>query len=361
MLDRLLSDFGVSTNGYPTFWCGLSYHEPLLFLRQTGCNLVNAYVQFVKWWLTWLTTHRPNPSLLSKLARGVLLLGPFSLLVALLRLRLLLGKRTQLLGRTADGCEIRCQLPDLIQMYIGLFGVWEPDLTAFIRSRLRPGDVFIDVGANIGYFSLLASHQVGETGRVVAIDALPSNFAELESNLACNAGSGNVRALNRAVSDRIGTLDVFAGPAHNVGLATTAPGKRQDLKLEATVESAPLSKLLEPKEISGARLLKIDVEGAEPEVLRGIVELLDYFDHELEIVVELSPAWWREVRLTPEELLQPFRRAGFYSYVMDNNYWPWRYLWPDAVQRPRWIAQLSDKRVKRIDLVLSRKRVDHLS
>lgn len=60
---------------------------------------------------------------------------------------------------------------DLIQRYLYLFGAWEPHLTGWLRRRLRPGDGFVDVGANIGVFSVLAARLVGESGRVVAIEA----------------------------------------------------------------------------------------------------------------------------------------------------------------------------------------------
>ena len=315
---------------------------------------MQALIRFTRSCCQWLTTEHADPSRLSRLWRGILLVPIFGLLVVLLRIKLALGTSVTLNSQTINGQQMRCRLPDLIQMYITVFGVWEPDLTHFIGTRLQPNDVFIDVGANIGYFSLLASQRVGPQGKVVAIDALPSNFAELQHNISGNPSTENIRAINRAVSDEVGTLQVYAGPSHNVGLATTAPGQRQNLQHEASIEAAPLSDLLSIEEIRQARVLKIDVEGAEPAVLAGMGKFLEACQPNLEILVELSPGWWTDKQLTPEQLVAPFRAAGFNTYLMDNNYWPWRYLWPNAVRPARRVTQLPDQRVKRIDLVLSK-------
>ena len=66
-----------------------------------------------------------------------------------------------------------CDPRDLIQRMILHFGVWEPDVSRVIEQSLAPGDVFVDIGANIGYDTLLASSRVGPTGRVVSIEASP--------------------------------------------------------------------------------------------------------------------------------------------------------------------------------------------
>lgn len=238
-------------------------------------------------------------------------------------------------------------------MYILLFKVWEPDTTAFVVSGLRPGDAFIDVGANIGYFSLLASSCVGEAGRVVAIDASPSNYAELKYNVEAN-NAANIRAMNAAAGEKKGVIEVFWGPSHNAGMATTSPGTRRGLRAEARIEAAPLGELLQNDEIRRARLLKIDIEGAEPGVVAGLRSFLAAANPDLEVLLELSPQWWADPALSPEDVIRPFREAGFHTYVIDNNYMVWRYLWPNAVRPPRRIDRLPDRSVKQIDIVLSR-------
>ncbi|MGW8556570.1 hypothetical protein [Streptomyces tubercidicus] len=66
--------------------------------------------------------------------------------------------------RTRFGVATAVDTQDLIQRYVYMFGVWEPHMPHWLQRRLRPGDTYIDVGANIGYFSLLAAHLVGDRG-----------------------------------------------------------------------------------------------------------------------------------------------------------------------------------------------------
>ena len=65
---------------------------------------------------------------------------------------------------TRDGLRMRINFPDQIQERIYLFGVWEPVITRFVKSRLKPGDLFVDIGANVGYYSLLAAKLVRPGG-----------------------------------------------------------------------------------------------------------------------------------------------------------------------------------------------------
>src|ERR1700722_13409006 len=154
---------------------------------------------------------------------------------------------------------MRCNPSDLIQSYVFHFGVWEPEISHLVGQILRPGDVFVDIGANVGYDTLLGSSLVGPQGQVIAIEASPITFAKLKENIALNK-STNIRAVNVAVSDRVGRLDLFDVSERNSGAATTVAGRGS--KVVASVEALPLTQILTPAEISSVRLIKIDVEGA---------------------------------------------------------------------------------------------------
>jgi FkbM family methyltransferase len=250
------------------------------------------------------------------------------------------------------GLQFRCALPDLVQMYIWLFDAWEPDLTAFITDRLRGGGSFIDVGANVGYFSATAARRMNGGGRVVAIEASPRIFTLLEETVRVNGLQGIVRCVNQAAAAQHGALRVFSGPPHNVGLTTTVAAR--GFAAESEVPAAPLGDMLNAEEIRTARLVKIDVEGGEPAVLAGLGSFLSACPREVELLVELSPAWWSDGTLTPALVLKPLLDAGLHAYEIHNSYWPWHYLWPRRVQRPRRLMRDLTQRVKRIDLVLSR-------
>ncbi len=123
---------------------------------------------------------------------------------------------------------------------------------------------------------------------------------------------------------------------------------------EAATEALPLDEILTGSEMRNARLLKIDVEGGEPEVIAGMARFLELCRPDTEILIELSPHWWAPGTPAPSAVLEPLFRAGFHAYEIENNYWPWRYVWPLRVQRPRRIRWNLDTRIERVDLVLSR-------
>jgi hypothetical protein len=120
-------------------------------------------------YIRFLRTDKERVGVAERWVRGLPVVMPYYA-VALLQLICAAVWRPLTIDHTTeDDIPLRCRLPDVIQNYVYLFGTWEPDLTAFMRRRLRPGDTFIDVGANIGYLSTLGSKLVGPHGVVVAI------------------------------------------------------------------------------------------------------------------------------------------------------------------------------------------------
>jgi len=246
---------------------------------------------------------------------------------------------------------MHCQLPDVVQLYVFLFGVWEPDISAFVQRRLSDGDSFCDVGSHVGYYSLLASACVGSNGKVVAIEASPSVFRQLQDNLAANDVT-NVRAVNVAAAAEKGVMNVHLGPPWNLGWTTTR--REEKLPLECQVPALPLLDILTVAERSSLRLIKVDVEGTERELFPGLVALLREARPDAEIVIELSPRWWKESPMTVERALQPFVDVGYHVYLVNNDYSPWRYFWSNSVQSPRRARGPIKSWIGQHDVVLSR-------
>lgn len=295
-----------------------------------------------------LTTDREHVGGLEKLVRAALLVPIFGSMLVGLRAWALFRGPLETTAVTRFGAQFACRLPDLIQTYLYLFGIWEPDITSFIERRVVAGRTFVDVGANIGYHTLLAA-RVG--ARVVAIEASPGIFRVLREQVRAN-GAPSVRLVNKAASEKPGTCSIYAGPIQNIGLSTTV--RQRGFAEEAKVASAPLADLLEPDELGTVQLVKIDVEGDEPAVLRGMAGVLEACPDDVEILLELSPLWWSDRAETPQDVLRPLLEAGFNVYRIDNNLWPWRYLWPNDVRPPVRERGPLTRRVKRLDLVLSR-------
>ncbi|GAA2921593.1 FkbM family methyltransferase [Streptomyces enissocaesilis] len=225
---------------------------------------------------------------------------------------------------TRFGARVAVDTQDLIQRYLYLFGVWEPYMTGWLQRRLRPGDTYVDVGANIGYYSLLAARLVGADGRVVAIEASPVFHQRLLRNVTLNE-YGNVRAINSAVSDTDEVLEFVLASSANMGANSIVP---YDGQAESTFEIAarPLPDLLTDDEITRARVIKIDVEGAEGSVIRGMAPVLSRLRPDAEITVEVTPERMSQVGDSADELMEMMREHGFHPYRLVNDYTPESYV-----------------------------------
>ena len=221
------------------------------------------------------------------------------------------------------GARFAVDTQDLIQRYLYLFGVWEPHMTRWLQRRLRPGDTFVDVGANIGYYSVLASGLVGSNGRVVAVEASPEFHRRLQQNVRLNA-CGNVRAVNAAVSDSRKTLTFILASSTNMGANSIVP---YEGPAESTfeTEARPLAEVLSAEEITNARVIKIDVEGAEGGVVRGLAPALGRLRPNAEITVEVTPDRMKQLGDSVEELLESMQAHGFHTYRLANDYAPESY------------------------------------
>lgn len=246
-------------------------------------------------------------------------------------------------AQTRHGARIPVTTSDLIQRYLYIFGTWEPNLTAWIHRRLRPGDTFIDVGANIGHFSLLAAPVVGPTGRVVAIEASPQLAATLAQTATAN-GHHNIRVVSSAVSATAGELCFYLKDKGNLG-GTTSVRPRTAPPPAFRAAAAALPDLLSTTELETARIIKIDVEGSEADVIDGLAPHLDRLRPDAELAIEISPRRLARQGRTPAELTAILRAAGFDCYRIDNDYAARSYTQRRVCPPRRWqhpITEMSD-------------------
>jgi FkbM family methyltransferase len=221
--------------------------------------------------------------------------------------------------RTTFGDLMELEFPDLVSRIIYLTGQWEPMITQYVRETLRQGDVFIDVGANLGYYTLLASRIVGNSGKVIAIEASPYIAARLRRNIELNA-CRNVRIVNAAVSDSKGEVQLFAGQDTNLGNTTTVESlaTRNRLKASGAVQAETLEMLVGRTALQCARLIKVDVEGAELAVVRTVFPSLGTL--QADWILELTPSFCAGGQSDVEAILSFFRRAGYRAYSIPNGY-----------------------------------------
>ena len=275
------------------------------------------------------------------------------------------------------GARFACDLRDLIAREAFLTGLYGAQETALLRAILRPGGTFVDVGANWGYFTLLAAHLVGRGGRIVAFEPDPRLFRLLEANLAAN-GIRTAEALPVAAADRAGTLSLAGhdADAGNWGLSslvapvgsashngstpfggsgssdgsgssaspdrstssdrsassdrsTSSDAKSSDASRSMTFEvrAERIDDVLDGISIDHVDLLKLDVEGAEDLALAGMEGGLARGRYR-RVLVEVHPMLRGpgiERRVT-----DAFRAAGYRGWRVDHS--------PEATRRAAYAA-----------------------
>jgi FkbM family methyltransferase len=150
-------------------------------------------------------------------------------------------------------------------------GEHEPAMIGWIHETLKPGGIFVDVGANEGYFSVIAAKQCGETGKVYAIEPQEPCHAALRENSRLN-GCNNIEIVPVVVSDHLGEAVLHLHSATNTGATSLWKQSRSGIRNLKTV-CWPLQFLLDTKKIGSVDLLKIDIEGAEYEAVMGSPEV----------------------------------------------------------------------------------------
>lgn len=170
---------------------------------------------------------------------------------------------------------------------------------------LRPGMCFIDVGANCGLFSVLASRRVGPGGLVVAFEPSPREFRRLVRNLEIN-GCSNVLAVNMAVCDSTRRLSFALDPGGHTGVNAVAEPGTGNAEVFGFGDAATLAPLIDGR----PTVIKIDTEGFEAAVIEGLAALIAACPVE-RIVVEINPENMMRYGSDPADLYRRLRSLGF--------------------------------------------------
>ena len=191
-------------------------------------------------------------------------------------------------------------------------GIYEPQLTALIEAELKEGDVFIDIGASEGYFSILASRFVGK-GRVISVEPQPRSQRALRENVSLN-GCWNVEIWPCALSDRPGKLVLSTGPSSNPGSSGLYHHRLGAGTIEVPGET--FDSKVRQLGLGTVRLMKIDAEGAELLILQGAKDSLDSGLVEL-IAVEVHDALGPDSDSRFDEIDSLLRQRN-YCPIMDK-------------------------------------------
>ncbi len=208
--------------------------------------------------------------------------------------------------------HVRNPRRSVIGRSIYLSGLWEHEVTHFISPRVRPGMTVLDVGGDIGYFTLLFSLRVGRTGRVLVFEPMSQVRSYLERNIALNHLQ-NTQVCSFALADRPGTAILespFKLSAINLHKTVRAP---EDVEVEMKV----YDRWAVEASVGQVDLVKIDIEGAELAALQGMAGMI--CDYRPAVLVEIHPNRLARFGHQPEQLVEFFVEKGYRAIPLDKS------------------------------------------
>jgi FkbM family methyltransferase len=221
-----------------------------------------------------------------------------------------------------------------------LYGAYEPETTAWLRESLGPGMTFVDLGAHIGYYTLLAARAVGPSGRVFAFEPTRGTFEILRRNVELNGYGAVVTLVQHAVCERSGPVTMFLDAATSVSAKMFQVDATQPCE---SVEAVSLDEYFAGFGWPSVHIVKLDIEGAERPAIDGMAELLRR-NEKIRLIVELNRANLRGTATPLEELVDTLLKRGFSTFTP---------LWrrPKALRLPDEMAAL-DALVRRANVNL---------
>ena len=187
-----------------------------------------------------------------------------------------------------------------ISRTLAIHGIREADHTEIFRRELEPGMVVVDIGANIGYYALIAARAVGHTGKVYCLEPDPRNISLLQKNVQLNSLGEIVEIHQIAASNRAGEATMFQAMASNLNtlvdrshLKSSGTGKLTGT--EVPVPTTTIDQFLESRG-GMVNFIRMDIEGYEVEALTGMMQTLQNSPPPCKILLETHPQMYTDER-----------------------------------------------------------------
>lgn len=215
--------------------------------------------------------------------------------------------------RLRSGASIGFSAPDYLQLLIYYQGVFEPHCLPYLKLCAEHGDTVVDVGANIGFYTLESALAVGSAGRVISIEAAPPIFEALAKNVAANEFR-QVRLVKTAVSDVAGEAVLALPRGDNLGMFTLGTVESTE---SYHVSLRPLDDVLEETGLDSLALIKIDIEGSEYRALRGAARTIGRYKPA--ILIELNESALFRCGSSAAEVRRHLEDAGYAGWVIGRQ------------------------------------------
>lgn len=174
---------------------------------------------------------------------------------------------------------------DPVSSYLSRGMLWHPPIVRVLAQMMKPGKVFVDVGAHIGLFSIIAAKAAAGAGRVISFEPDPVNRAVLAMNARANGVDLDIR--DCAIAAEAGEATLFTS-TENRAIHSIVPEPR--LEPSGSVRTSTLE--CELAGLDRLDIIKLDVQGAEPDIIAGIADSLFRFDRAPIVILEVNPGGW---------------------------------------------------------------------
>lgn len=213
-----------------------------------------------------------------------------------------------------NGLHMYVNATDHIQKNIFWYGRYEEE-ASFLWQRIVQNDsVVLDIGANIGYFSLLAAAKAIE-GKVISFEPVSAFRNDFKKNIALN-NFKNIEVLSFAVSDKNEETDIYLSADDNLGMTSLTPPENFSGKKER-ISTIVLDEWTKTKNLSKIDIVKIDVEGAEEKVLTGMTDILQ--NQRPAIFIEIINTQLSRFDSSAEELWRLLQQCGYQGYEITKR------------------------------------------
>ena len=199
---------------------------------------------------------------------------------------------------------------------LSIFKIYEPNQTEIVKKYVHEGDIVIDIGAHVGYYTLLMAQLVGENGKVYSFEPDPVNFQLLKKSVEIN-GFENVVLIQKAVSNITDKVKLFLGD-NDSAINRIYDAKLGDAKESIDVESIRIDEYFKEND-ELVNFIKIDSEGSEVKIINGMKQFLSR-NQELVMMTEFFPFLIKKSGDEPNQYLKSLEKFGFSLYnILDKN------------------------------------------
>lgn len=201
-----------------------------------------------------------------------------------------------------------------IQQQLFWYGYYEKELRELLKKIVRPGDVFLDLGANIGYFSLLVANDF-PSAKIISFEPIKALFQNMNDNISLN-NIKNISTINAAVGEINDEEDLFVSAPDNLGMSSFKQPENYSGKKEKVIV-VTIDDWFKTSGLSKIDIIKLDVEGSELAGLKGMKEVLQ--KQKPVLIVEINPETLIMFNLKPSDIYDYLRQFNFEGFLILEN------------------------------------------